>query len=58
MLQVFFVLYKTGNALPDEFKAARLILMDFIKGRLLYVKPPPGASPDLWLSNNLDNLEQ
>ncbi|KAK9320607.1 P-loop containing nucleoside triphosphate hydrolase protein [Lipomyces orientalis] len=30
---------------PDESKAARVILKDFVKGKLLYCQPPPGEDP-------------
>jgi hypothetical protein len=43
--------------MPDEAKASRIMLKDFIKGRLLYVKPPPGAPADLWTSNKLADLD-
>ena len=28
---------------PDESKAARIILKDYVKGKLLFVEPPPGG---------------
>lgn len=35
--------YKTqGVGLPDESRAARVILKDYVNGKLLYVEPPPG----------------
>ncbi|KAI1631176.1 putative ribosome biogenesis GTPase Lsg1 [Biscogniauxia mediterranea] len=35
--------FKTqGVGLPDESRAARLILKDYVNGKLLYVEPPPG----------------
>lgn len=34
-----------------------MMLKDFIKGRLLYVKPPPDAPADLWTSNKVEDLE-
>ncbi|KAK7208033.1 P-loop containing nucleoside triphosphate hydrolase protein [Myxozyma melibiosi] len=30
---------------PDESKAARVILKDYVKGKLLYCIPPPGIDP-------------
>ncbi|KAK9367270.1 P-loop containing nucleoside triphosphate hydrolase protein [Lipomyces kononenkoae] len=30
---------------PDESKAARVILKDFVRGKLLYSQPPPDADP-------------
>lgn len=30
---------------PDESKAARVILKDYVKGKLLYCTPPPGLDP-------------
>lgn len=32
-----------GN--PDEARAARYILKDYVNGKLLFCNPPPGASP-------------
>lgn len=35
--------FKTqGVGLPDESRAARTILKDYVNGKLLYVEPPPG----------------
>ncbi|KAI0023512.1 putative ribosome biogenesis GTPase Lsg1 [Xylariomycetidae sp. FL0641] len=35
--------FKTqGVGLPDEARAARVILKDYVNGKLLYVEPPPG----------------
>ncbi|KAI1390853.1 P-loop containing nucleoside triphosphate hydrolase protein [Hypoxylon trugodes] len=31
-----------GVGLPDESRAARTILKDYVNGKLLYVEPPPG----------------
>ena len=33
-----------GN--PDEARAARYILKDYVNGKLLFCHPPPGVSPD------------
>ncbi|KAL8383163.1 hypothetical protein RB595_006766 [Gaeumannomyces hyphopodioides] len=33
---------KTGNAQPDESRAARYVLKDYVSGKLLYCEPPPG----------------
>ncbi|EJT69721.1 hypothetical protein GGTG_12604 [Gaeumannomyces tritici R3-111a-1] len=33
---------KTGNAQPDESRAARYVLKDYVNGKLLYCEPPPG----------------
>ena len=33
---------KAGQGQPDESRAARYILKDYVNGRLLYVAPPPG----------------
>lgn len=32
----------TGQGNPDESRAARYILKDYVNGKLLYVEPPPG----------------
>ncbi|KAI0108722.1 hypothetical protein GGR51DRAFT_124602 [Nemania sp. FL0031] len=35
--------FKTqGVGLPDEARAARVVLKDYVNGKLLYVEPPPG----------------
>ena len=33
--------FMTTRGTPDESRAARIILKDFVNGKLLYVKPPP-----------------
>ncbi|TPX52994.1 hypothetical protein SeMB42_g01043 [Synchytrium endobioticum] len=33
---------KAGQGNPDEARAARFVLKDFVNGKLLYVVPPPG----------------
>ncbi|KAI0166742.1 P-loop containing nucleoside triphosphate hydrolase protein, partial [Hypoxylon sp. FL1284] len=33
-----------GVGQPDESRAARVILKDYVNGKLLYVEPPPGES--------------
>ena len=33
---------KTGPGQPDESRAARYILKDYVNGKLLYCEPPPG----------------
>ena len=45
-----------GSGLPDETKAARFILKDFVSGRLIYCKLPPDDEDFLrdhkiWQSN-------
>lgn len=32
----------TGQGNPDESRAARYVLKDYVNGKLLYVEPPPG----------------
>jgi len=39
--------YVTGRGLPDEFKAAKLILKDYTTGRIIYTHRPPGQEPPL-----------
>ena len=34
--------FVTGRGLPDEVKAAKIILKDYTSGKLVYVHPPPG----------------
>jgi len=54
---VFLIINILGNNLPDEVKVSKMMLKDFIQGRLLYVKPPPNAPADLWTSNKVEDLE-
>ena len=35
---------KAGHGMPDESRAARLILKDYVNGKLLYCHPPPRPS--------------
>ncbi|CAK7563076.1 MAG: hypothetical protein SEPTF4163_000933 [Sporothrix epigloea] len=37
---------KTGQGQPDESRAARYILKDYVNGKLLFVAPPPGHGID------------
>ncbi|KAG0637928.1 hypothetical protein HOY80DRAFT_907058 [Tuber brumale] len=37
--------YKTGAGIPDESRAARYILKDYVNGKLLFCHPPPAGSP-------------
>lgn len=39
--------FVTGRGLPDEVKAAKLILKDYTSGKLIYVHHPPGQEPPL-----------
>jgi large subunit GTPase 1 len=34
---------RSGQGTPDEARAARYILKDYVNGKLLYVHPPPGV---------------
>ena len=36
---------KTGQGQPDESRAARYILKDYVSGKLLFCHPPPGELP-------------
>ncbi|KAL9038452.1 MAG: hypothetical protein Q9180_003127 [Flavoplaca navasiana] len=36
---------KTGQGQPDESRAARYILKDYVSGKLLFCKPPPNEPP-------------
>lgn len=36
---------KTGQGQPDESRAARYILKDYVSGKLLFCHPPPGEPP-------------
>ncbi|GAA6036038.1 hypothetical protein JCM8097_006578 [Rhodosporidiobolus ruineniae] len=35
-----------GQGNPDHSRASRLVLKDFVNGKLLYCHPPPGTGPD------------
>ncbi|CAK7224034.1 hypothetical protein SCUCBS95973_005383 [Sporothrix curviconia] len=43
---------KTGQGQPDESRAARYILKDYVNGKLLFVAPPPGRGIDAIEFNN------
>ena len=36
----------THKGIPDGSRAARLILKDYVNGKLLYCYPTPGADPE------------
>jgi large subunit GTPase 1 len=36
----------THKGIPDGSRAARLILKDYVKGKLLYCYPPPGVNSE------------
>ena len=36
----------THKGIPDGSRAARLILKDYVSGKLLYCYPPPGYNAD------------
>lgn len=37
--------YTTGQGQPDESRAARHVLKDYVKGKLLFCHPPPSTPP-------------
>lgn len=37
--------WTTGQGQPDESRAARYVLKDYVKGKLLYCQPPPSNPP-------------
>ncbi|KAI9714839.1 MAG: hypothetical protein M1820_000128 [Bogoriella megaspora] len=45
----------TGQGQPDESRAARYVLKDYVKGKLLFCHPPPSDSPinDNWFNREL-----
>lgn len=45
-----------GN--PDESRASRIILKDYVKGKLLFCHPPPGKDPLEFNSFNSYDLQQ
>ena len=42
-----------GLGQPDEARAARYVLKDYVSGKLLYVEPPPGISDTKAFNNEL-----
>jgi large subunit GTPase 1 len=46
--------FTAGQGNPDESRAARPILKDYVNGKLLYAHPPPGKSADAFNSENRD----
>lgn len=44
--------FTQGQGNPDESRAARPVLKDFVTGRLLYVHPPPGTDADEFNTEN------
>ncbi|KAG8905475.1 hypothetical protein FRC00_013237, partial [Tulasnella sp. 408] len=48
-----FARSSVGN--PDEARAARYILKDYVNGKLLYCQPPPGVQPEQF--NETSNAE-
>lgn len=40
--------FMTGRGLPDEAKCSKLVLKDFVNGRLLYCKVPPDCKEKVW----------
>jgi large subunit GTPase 1 len=51
-------LFGTGHGRIDESKGSRLILKDFVQGKLLYVTPPPGAPSNLLVFEHGTEQEQ
>ncbi|KAJ2905832.1 uncharacterized protein MKZ38_004080 [Zalerion maritima] len=51
--------YTTGHGTSDESRAARLVLKDYVSGKLLYCEPPPGEEDpsdfnrELYTLNNI-----
>ncbi|KAI9791954.1 MAG: hypothetical protein M1816_003223 [Peltula sp. TS41687] len=38
---------KTGQGQPDESRAARYVLKDYVNGKLLFCHPPPSSNPPI-----------
>jgi len=38
--------FTSGQGNPDESRAARFVLKDYVSGKLLYCQPPPGVDTD------------
>ena len=45
---------KSSQGNPDEARAARIILKDYVNGKLLYVAPPPGYTASQGLGGGDD----
>ncbi|GAA5977732.1 hypothetical protein JCM11641_001392 [Rhodosporidiobolus odoratus] len=43
-----------GQGNPDHSRASRLVLKDFVNGKLLYVHPPPGTPSDVFNAETRD----
>eukprot|EP01017_Pseudomicrothorax_dubius_P045465 TRINITY_DN7862_c0_g1_i3.p1 TRINITY_DN7862_c0_g1~~TRINITY_DN7862_c0_g1_i3.p1 ORF type:complete len:563 (-),score=157.71 TRINITY_DN7862_c0_g1_i3:104-1792(-) len=53
--------YLTGRALPDEAKAAKIILKDYVSGKLLYCHLPPdydAKENPVWQFNSAEELKK
>ncbi|KAI0997739.1 Large subunit GTPase 1 [Podosphaera aphanis] len=45
---------RTGQGQPDESRAARYILKDYVNGKLLFCQPPPNVDPQEFNVNTYD----
>lgn len=50
--------FVTGRSLPDEARASRIILKDFVNGKIIYNNLPPGCTKQCWQSNPLTQFEE
>ncbi|WFD29356.1 hypothetical protein MSPP1_000365 [Malassezia sp. CBS 17886] len=49
-------LVRQGQGNPDESRAARYVLKDYIKARLLFAQPPPGIDADTFNAGQHERL--
>ncbi|KAK4241452.1 large subunit GTPase 1 [Achaetomium macrosporum] len=47
-----------GLGQPDQSRAARYVLKDYVNGKLLYVEPPPGTDDPLEFNRELYDISQ
>eukprot|EP00057_Strongylocentrotus_purpuratus_P020683 XP_011675157.1 PREDICTED: large subunit GTPase 1 homolog [Strongylocentrotus purpuratus] len=49
--------YMTQKGVPDSFRSARIVLKDYVKGKVLYSIPPPDLSPEEFGSMHFPSME-
>ncbi|XP_063965874.1 large subunit GTPase 1 homolog [Lytechinus pictus] len=49
--------FMTQKGVPDSFRSARIVLKDYVNGKILYSIPPPGLSPEEFGSMHYPSLE-
>nr|XP_054768358.1 large subunit GTPase 1 homolog [Lytechinus pictus] len=49
--------FMTQKGVPDSFRSARIVLKDYVNGKILYSIPPPGLSPEEFGSMHYPSVE-